>query len=213
MKVVALSDTHNLHEYITIPECDLLIHCGDATNRGSVADLTRFQHWFSCQPAKHKIYVPGNHDLDTQVQPQFWRDTFAQDNMYCLIDQACVIEEHHFYGSPWSVTFGRWAWMDSEEGLERRYQGIPDETNYIINHGPVYGHCDKTDDNTHAGSSALLNRCMELANLKQVFSGHIHEAAGESFLQMPHHRIQFSNCAMVNLKVQLKNPPRQYEIP
>jgi len=35
MRYVVISDTHNLHQKLTIPSGDVLIHCGDFTNKGS----------------------------------------------------------------------------------------------------------------------------------------------------------------------------------
>ena len=32
MKLVFVSDTHELHEEIVVPPCDVLVHCGDFTN-------------------------------------------------------------------------------------------------------------------------------------------------------------------------------------
>jgi predicted phosphodiesterase len=35
MKICAISDTHNQHSELKIPECDILIHAGDFTNNGT----------------------------------------------------------------------------------------------------------------------------------------------------------------------------------
>ena len=42
MRIVCLSDTHNLHERIQVPEGDLLLHAGDATNRGTEKEVAAF---------------------------------------------------------------------------------------------------------------------------------------------------------------------------
>jgi len=33
-RIVAISDTHNQHDEIELPEGDILVHCGDFTNTG-----------------------------------------------------------------------------------------------------------------------------------------------------------------------------------
>lgn len=46
-----------------MPEGDVLIHAGDATDFGTVAEFTDFFSWFSELPYAYKVFVPGNHDL------------------------------------------------------------------------------------------------------------------------------------------------------
>jgi hypothetical protein len=36
--IVSISDTHCLHDQISVPHGDILIHAGDALNSGSIAD-------------------------------------------------------------------------------------------------------------------------------------------------------------------------------
>mgnify|MGYP001244495831 CR=1 FL=1 len=50
-KICLISDTHTKHDSITIPECDLLIHAGDATYRGEADELYDFAKWLNKQPA------------------------------------------------------------------------------------------------------------------------------------------------------------------
>ena len=65
MKIIHLSDTHNyLPPLDTLPEADILIHSGDATNTGKMEELVLFSNWLTlaCQKYKYVIFVPGNHD-------------------------------------------------------------------------------------------------------------------------------------------------------
>lgn len=61
-KIVSLSDTHGSHFGIKVPDGDILIHCGDISSRGGVADTLDFLRWFNTHPHPHKIFVAGNHD-------------------------------------------------------------------------------------------------------------------------------------------------------
>ena len=63
MKIVAISDTHSKHWKVAIPACDILIHAGDATWQGTVEEMADFAQWLEAQPARHKVFVPGNHEL------------------------------------------------------------------------------------------------------------------------------------------------------
>jgi predicted phosphodiesterase len=52
MRIVAISDTHNRHEAIAVEPCDLLLHAGDVTARGTLAELAAFLAWFERQPIR-----------------------------------------------------------------------------------------------------------------------------------------------------------------
>lgn len=49
MKLVCISDTHNFHQDIEIPDGDVLIHSGDATISGTVQEVAAFAAWFDSQ--------------------------------------------------------------------------------------------------------------------------------------------------------------------
>ena len=63
MTFVAISDTHNMHTPLILPEGDVLIHAGDVTKQGSEAQVYHFLEWFSAQPHRHKVFIAGNHDF------------------------------------------------------------------------------------------------------------------------------------------------------
>jgi hypothetical protein len=57
--VVCISDTHNTQP--RLPEGDILIHAGDATQALSLSQATI--DWLDEQPHRHKILIGGSHDL------------------------------------------------------------------------------------------------------------------------------------------------------
>ncbi len=71
LKITALSDTHGEHRRLDVHSCDILIHCGDVCNAGDMGQITDFFEWFSNLPAKHKIFISGNHDLPFELEPEF----------------------------------------------------------------------------------------------------------------------------------------------
>ena len=65
LRIVLISDTHNKHEKLEMPEGDVLIHAGDFTNNGTEQEIKDFDSWLASLDYKHKIVVPGNHDTGT----------------------------------------------------------------------------------------------------------------------------------------------------
>lgn len=70
IRVVCISDTHNLIPE-DVPEGDLLIHAGDMTNDGSVAEIQQQIDWLSSLPHREIVVISGNHDtfLDPRTRP------------------------------------------------------------------------------------------------------------------------------------------------
>ncbi len=69
MRIVCLSDTHNHHDRVLVPDGDLVVHCGDSTRRGTEKEIRRFAKWFAALPHRHKIVISGNHDFDFERNP------------------------------------------------------------------------------------------------------------------------------------------------
>lgn len=64
VSVVCISDTHNANARCgPLPDGDILIHAGDSTQSGSLAELQAAIAWLRSQPHRHKIMVAGNHDI------------------------------------------------------------------------------------------------------------------------------------------------------
>ena len=208
MRLTVISDTHDLHEKITIQKTDVLIHCGDATNYGHTQDIKRFLRWFAEQPTRYRIYVPGNHDFATQRETSKWIEEAKRLNIDLLADRAITIEGRVFYGTPWSPTYGNWAWMAYETSLSYRYLEIPDTTEFLISHTPPRDCVDLVDRGERVGSIALKDRILTLPSLKYVFCGHIHEAAGAAFIG----DIGVYNCTMVNRSHRIVYQPRVFDV-
>lgn len=212
IKICAISDTHTYHNQLTIPECDLLLHAGDFTSMGSLTDVTSFASWFSKQPAKHKIAIPGNHDFFCEDNSYIAKEIFKQVGTTLLIDQAITIEGVNIYGSPWQPWFHSWAFNFPEhepaksKKAEETWKLIPDNTNILLVHGPPYNILDKVMhprqwEDPNVGCKALRKRIQELHDLKLVITGHIHEANGHIKLN----NIDIYNVAICQLGNQFSN--------
>jgi predicted phosphodiesterase len=70
IRVVCISDTHN-HFPEEVPPGDLLIHAGDLTIDGSVAEIQKQIDWLASLPHKEIVVISGNHDtyLDPRTRP------------------------------------------------------------------------------------------------------------------------------------------------
>ena len=76
IRVVCLSDTHD-RIVPDVPDGDLLIHAGDLTTDGTVADIQKQIDWLAGLPHRHKVVVVGNHDswFDESAMKQEDRDS------------------------------------------------------------------------------------------------------------------------------------------
>ncbi|MBI3927878.1 MAG: metallophosphoesterase family protein [Armatimonadetes bacterium] len=178
MKIIVLSDTHGLHERVSIPEGDLLIHAGDLTAHGSLRELSEFDRFLARLPHRHKIVIAGNHDWCFQRQPQQARSVLKA--AIYLQDESTVVEGLRIYGSPWQPWFMDWAFnLPRGEALRRIWAAIPDGTDVLVTHGPPFGILDRTARGMHAGCQDLLDRVRDVRPALHVF-GHIHEAYGQA---------------------------------
>lgn len=182
MRIVAISDTHNYHDLVTIPECDILIHAGDATGQGTFSEVRKFAEWFEKQPAKHKIFVPGNHELDFANQyphSAYWFDDYCPSG-FMLINDSITIEGIEFYGSPVTPFFNNWAWNEFSQGLMRTWKVIPDTTNILITHGPPYGILDTSyvAKGQKLGCAFLRDEIKDRVKPRVHIFGHIHDSHG-----------------------------------
>lgn len=172
MKIVCISDTHNRHEEIedAIPDGDVIIHAGDATNKGTEKEAYKFIKWFSGLPHKHKIFVPGNHDFFFESNPPI-------SDFSVLINQSLVIDGVKFYGTPAQPVFFNWAFNFYEPKLKIYYDNIDKDTDVLITHCPPYGTLDKVNKSKGLGSK-VLNKAIKNLNIKYHVFGHIHDSAG-----------------------------------
>lgn len=197
MKLVFISDTHNRHKNLLIPECDILISCGDFTSMGYEDEVRKFSKWMDQQDARHIIIVPGNHELYFEKglpESLNWiKDECPIANV--LMNDSIEIEGIKFHGLSWTPFFFDWAFNAGrtivEAGFYRKpfmgdlVEKIPDDVNILISHGPPHGildtvnYADGTPKSGNLGCWELLKRVTELKDLDIHAFGHIHSSAGE----------------------------------
>lgn len=220
MRLVFISDTHNQPLQHPIPNGDVLIHSGDATSRGTVKEIGIFAEWLNSQPHKHKIFVPGNHDLGFEerlydftdpsnvnglVQRVNQQAKLLLPNVHVLCEDSLEIEGVKFYGCSWQPEFCDWGFNLPRRGAKLRaaWASIPQDTHVLITHSPPMGILDKTFySRDHAGCADLYERLQEL-NVKIHAFGHIHEAYGVAEIG----ETLFINASTCNLRYEGVNAP------
>ncbi len=184
VRIVCLSDTHDRHDGIAVPDGDLLIHSGDLTLKGDDSNIRAGFAWLSRLPHDRIIFVPGNHDFAFEKRPDVVRELALEfPRVEVLIDRRTDVENHMVYGSPYQPWFLDWAFNfargDAGEHEARAcWAKIPDDTEILITHGPVRGVLDTISRGQHVGCPALLERLAGLEKLRLYVCGHIHEAYG-----------------------------------
>jgi len=197
MNIVCISDTHERHAGLTIPDGDVIVHAGDLTLSGDVEAIVDGFAWLSEMPHRNIIFVPGNHDFGFQDIPGL-RSELAQrfPRVTVLMDESTVIGGLRVYGSPYQPWFHDWAFnfAPGDEGLvdaQARWAKIPDATQILITHGPVRGILDRVRNGERAGCPQLRARIAELDDLRLHVCGHIHEAYGTE----EHGRVLYVNAS------------------
>lgn len=208
MKIVCLSDTHNCHQQLKIPDGDVLIHAGDATIRGTLPEVEEFLVWFSSQPHEHKIFIAGNHDWLYQIENQFAKLLTAKFNVRYLQDSFVMIENLKIYGSPWQPRFFDWA-FNLPRGAEigEKWNLIPADTDVLITHGPPHEILDKTPQGDFAGCEELKKKVAEIRPKLHVF-GHIHQGYG----QEKQFGVRFVNASNCDESYEPSQPPIVVEL-
>ncbi|KAK4152494.1 Metallo-dependent phosphatase-like protein [Chaetomidium leptoderma] len=184
VSVVCVSDTHNNQP--ALPDGDVLIHAGDLTQSGSLAELQAAVSWLRAQPHAIKIVVAGNHDLllDAGWDPASSSERKAIDwgDIVYLENAGTTVtcgngRQLHVYGSPRSARVGNWAFQ-YPRGEDVWAGTVPQHIDVLVTHGPPRAHLDLL----RLGCEHLLRELWRVRPKLHVF-GHIHEGAGTEWLQ------------------------------
>lgn len=178
MHFTLISDTHGLHDQLTLQGGDVLIHAGDVTSRGTEEEVLRFLKWFEAQPYKHKIFIAGNHDWFFERNSATYIQSILSDDVIYLNDSGVTIEGISIWGSPIQPTFYNWA-FNRQRGvlIDKHWKLIPMDTQILITHGPPFGILDQTSKKDCVGCEMLSKRIRKIKPKLHVF-GHIHENYG-----------------------------------
>jgi Icc-related predicted phosphoesterase len=208
-KITFISDTHGRHEHLTsnaynniLGSGDILVHCGDFTNKGKSYEINNFLNWFSNTDFDHKIFIAGNHDIGFEINKNIL-DKFKQKGVIYLFDNEVIIDGIKFYGSPWQPEFYNWAFnLPRGEKLAEKWSKIPNDTDILLTHGPAHGMLDWTLSGQLVGCEDLFYRIMEVRP-KIHACGHIHCSYGQKNFD----GIEFLNASVLNERYEYENEP------
>lgn len=225
-----------------LPGGDILIHSGDITSIGRKDEVERFIKWFNgIDNYTHKIFIAGNHDLTFDREILYrdkaayfdgasWTDEVAEGkpdwlqnlldielnpNVFYLENNFIEVDQIKIWGSPISPTFGYgWAFnKDRGQEINQIWNNIPNDTDIVITHSPIYGYCDKASNtNQNVGCEDLYHRLQEVKPHLH-FAGHIHEAYG--YGTIPYKDAwgdiyTFNGCSC-NLRYEVYNEPITFD--
>jgi len=205
MRLICLADTHNLHYEIPIPDGDVLIHAGDCTDGGTRNETENFLEWFSSQPHKHKILVPGNHDFYFEKNENLKK---VPDDIHLLIDSGLEIEKIKIWGSPVTPGLNNWA-FNRERGkqIKKHWELIPIDTDILITHTPPFGILDEIGSGIKLGCEEL-KRILPIVQPKHHLFGHIHNASGSIIRS----GISYSNLSILDERLRIMYSPKSIDL-
>lgn len=195
-----MSDTHGKHHALrhTIPDGDILIHCGDFSTklhqRDFEATVEDFDRFLGSLGHRHKLVIAGNHEIafNSYSREQIQR---RLSNATYLEDSGVTVEGLKFYGTPWTNS-SHMGFSCRGVDLEGVWSAIPEEVDILLTHMPPYNRldlafdpgstakdnpcpvCGKTHRSfAHWGSWSLTDRVALLKPKVHVF-GHVHNSHG-----------------------------------
>lgn len=207
MKIICISDTHGLHGQVEIPECDLLIHAGDATMSGTKGAFASCVSWLEEQPAKEIALIAGNHDFCCQERPDEIAEVIKPTRIHYLNESDINIGGVLIWGSPWSKWFYDWAFNIPKSGESEWWDKFGTHApavrpDIIVTHAPPFGYGDVTTRGERVGDLFLGNMIAQVKPVLHV-CGHIHESYG----LREANGIKFANASVVNRAYRVVNPP------
>jgi predicted phosphohydrolase len=193
VRIVCISDTHTLLPS-ALPDGDILIHAGDFSNDGTIAELQAHIDWLDSLPYRYKIAIAGNHDtyLDPTTRLSLpessrngsldWKSIrYLQHNAITLNFpvQGYNTRKLTFYGAPQIPACGSYEThaFQYERGTEDLWiDTVPNDVDVLITHTPPKYHLDVPLP-SGLGCEFLLKELWRVKPLLHVF-GHVHWGAG-----------------------------------
>ncbi|KAM0325476.1 hypothetical protein ACHAQA_007463 [Verticillium albo-atrum] len=189
LRVVCISDTHDLLPADPLPAGDLLIHAGDLSTPGTAAALQAQIDFLAAQPHTHKVLVAGNHDAYFDPSARSLADRtfrakldlkgihYLQHDALTLTFPSRGARRLHLYGAPDIPRCGPADFAFQYDPASPPWAGaVPADTDILITHTPPHAHLDLL-----LGCPALLPELWRVRPRLHVF-GHVHFGHGREAL-------------------------------
>mmetsp|Transcript_15421 Transcript_15421/g.35205 ORF Transcript_15421/g.35205 Transcript_15421/m.35205 type:complete len:240 (-) Transcript_15421:76-795(-) len=190
LRFVFISDTHEQHDKLVIPECDALFHCGDVLllNRRFSVSYSRSKiealgAWLDQQPAKAVFLIAGNHDHAFQQLGKEQVQSLLGSKVQYLVDEIVEHNGVRIFASPWS----RGASANNAFQGERSPRVSEGKVDILMTHGPP------------------PEEVVDALSAKLAVHGHVHERYG---LQG-----KLLNCSIMDGKYNPSHRPIVYDMP
>lgn len=192
IRIVVISDSHELHSQLRLPRGDVLIHCGDILFANvhrfdaaqSLRKLRAFNEWLSRQPFRHRVIVAGNHDFccerigATECRRVLSNATYLENEALRIAIRG---RELKLFASPHSIPNSDFstnrAFQLRRDEIGAKWAQIPSDVDVLVTHCMPFGYlCDGK------GCAALLrevrDRCVRC---RFHLFGHWHGTYGVEF--------------------------------
>lgn len=201
IRLVCMSDLHNIDPFYKVPDGDVLIVAGDICGVGNESELKEFDDFLALQPHSLKVVVAGNHDWPFALSTPDEAKKLLKNAIY-LEDSGIEVFGLTFWGSPWQPWFFDWAFnLPRGEKLADVWSKIPSDTDILITHSPPYGILDVADG-YHVGCEQL-SKALEYIKPKLHVFGHIHQGYGS----LERDGTIYVNASLRDESYRLVNPP------
>lgn len=195
IKVVCISDTHCQNPLHFLPPGDLLIHAGDLSNLGTIAEIQRQIDWLkSIHGALVKggfseiVVICGNHDSYFDPRSRAGHDRRQKKKLdwgpiKYLEHSSTAVMIHgrtlNVYGAPHIPKCGGKEFAFQYPRGQDAWSGtIPDDVDVLVTHTPPKTHLDiPLGPNAGMGCEWLLKECWRVKPTLHVF-GHVHSGYG-----------------------------------
>jgi Icc-related predicted phosphoesterase len=180
MRIVAISDTHNLHHRLKIPTGDVLLHAGDVSIKGTEEEVHDFLNWFAAQPHPYKVFIAGNHDYYFEEKSSAEIQAILPEGVHYLNEESIEINGLKIWGSPITpIPRRRWAFNKIRgEEIQQHWDLIPEDVDILMVHGPPKNILDTILDGSTVGCENL-RQTIHRKKPKIMLCGHIHENRGQ----------------------------------
>ena len=184
VSIVHISDTHNhLPDISTLPKGDVLIHTGDFSDHGTIAEIQVFNDWLGRVKSmyRYRIIILGNHDQET-ITNDIPRIRKLLTNA-THVPGVEIIDLHglHVLCYPWlnipvhthnhDVT--QWIQQACDELKRNKSKSI----DLLCSHMPALGHMEWTLTQGNKGFESVKS-VLQYVQPQVFLFGHVHEHHG-----------------------------------
>ncbi len=201
MNAMFISDTCGQHNDVLLPRGDMIIHAGDLTKNGTVAEVRDFLQWFAHLNYKYKIFIAGTHDHLFEQEPGLSK-RMVPANVTYLEESGVEIGGLKIWGSPYNRYRSGNAFSRTADEIAKHWDKIPEDSNMVINNTPAYGVLDENANGEHEGCKELLRKLVRIEPTYFV-CGHRHSDHSYEY----HYGIHFINASLTNDEFKIMHKP------